>query len=404
MPATYIYKVRDKAGRLVEGSLEAQSEQLVVSRLREMGYVPLSVSRKGRSPLTMEIQFGQKSNLKDLVVFSRQLATMIDSGLSILRALAILAEQTESKSLAKVIGEMKLDIEQGLSFSQAVARQPKIFPPIYLAMVRAGEVGGVLDEVMNRLASTLEKQMELRAKIKSAMTYPIVVAGIVVLIVTGMLLFVVPMFEGMYHDLGGQLPLPTRILISASNLLLHIWWLVAIVIVGLVVLFRRWLATTGGRLRWDRFKLHVPIFGPLMRKTALARFARTLAALVRSGVPIMESLDIVGDTAGNAVIALALSETRERVRLGESISVALSAADHVFPPMVIQMISVGEETGAIDQLLEKIADFYDGEVQATVDSLTSLIEPALMVFMGISVGGMVIALYLPMFQLINLVK
>jgi len=219
-----------------------------------------------------------------------------------------------------------------------------------------------------------------------------------------MLLFVVPMFEGMYHDLGGELPLPTRILISASNLLLQIWWLVAIIIVGLVVLFRRWLATTDGRLRWDSFKLHVPIFGPLMRKTALARFARTLAALVRSGVPIMESLDIVGDTAGNAVIALALSETRERVRLGESISVALSAAEHVFPPMVIQMISVGEETGAIDQLLEKIADFYDGEVQATVDSLTSLIEPALMVFMGISVGGMVIALYLPMFQLINLVK
>jgi type IV pilus assembly protein PilC len=404
MPATYIYKVRDKAGRLVEGSLEAQSEQLVVSRLREMGYVPLSVSRKGRSPLTMEISFGQKSNLKDLVVFSRQLATMIDSGLSILRALAILSEQTESKSLAKVIGEMKVDIEQGLSFSQAVARHPKIFPPIYLAMVRAGEVGGVLDEVMNRLASTLEKQMELRAKIKSAMTYPIVVAGIVVLIVTGMLLFVVPMFEGMYHDLGGQLPLPTRILITASNLLLRVWWLVAIIIVGLVVLFRRWLATTDGRLQWDRFKLRVPIFGPLMRKTALARFARTLAALVRSGVPIMESLDIVGDTAGNAVIALALTETRERVRLGESISVALSAADHVFPPMVIQMISVGEETGAIDQLLEKIADFYDGEVQATVDSLTSLIEPALMVFMGISVGGMVIALYLPMFQLINLVK
>src|SRR3954469_21520981 len=309
MSTTYVYKVRDKAGRLVEGSLEAQSEQLVVSRLREMGYVPLSVSRKGRSPLTMDIKVGQKSNLKDLVVFSRQLATMIDSGLSILRALSILSEQTESKSLGKVIADMKVDIEQGLSFSQAVARHPKIFPPIYLAMVRAGEVGGVLGEVMNRLASTLEKQMELRAKIKSAMTYPIVVAGIVVLIVTGMLLFVVPMFEGMYHDLGGQLPLPTRILISASDLLLHIWWLVAIVIVGLVVLFRRWLATADGRLRWDRFKLHVPIFGPLMRKTALARFARTLAALVRSGVPIMESLDIVGDTAGNAVIALALSET-----------------------------------------------------------------------------------------------
>lgn len=403
MPTTFVYKVRDKAGRLVEGSLEAQSEQLVVSRLRDMGYVPLSVSRKSRSPLTMEIQIGQKSNLKDLVVFSRQLATMIDSGLSILRSLAILSEQTESKSLGKVIADMKLDIEQGLSFSQAVARQPKVFPPIYLAMVRAGESGGVLDEVMERLASTLEKQMELRAKIKSAMTYPIVVAGIVVLIVTGMLLFVVPMFEGMYRDLGGQLPLPTRVLITASNLLLHVWWLLGLVIVGAVVLFRRWIATKEGRLPWDRFKMRVPVFGPLMRKTALARFARTLASLVRSGVPIMESLEIVGDTAGNAVVSNALASTRERVRLGESVSAALTNHD-VFPPMVVQMIAVGEETGALDHLLEKIADFYDAEVQSTVDSLTSLIEPALMVFMGISVGGMVVALYLPMFQLINLVK
>ena len=403
MPATYVYKVRDKAGRLVEGSLEAQSEQLVVSRLREMGYVPLSVARKARSPWTIDISIGQKSNLKDLVVFSRQLATMIDSGLSILRALSILAEQTESKSLAKIIGDMKVDIEQGLSFSQAVGRQPKTFPPLYLAMVRAGEVGGVLDETMTRLAATLEKQLELRAKVKSAMTYPIVVAAIVVLIVTGMLLFVVPMFEGMYKDLGGKLPLPTQILINASQLMLHIWWLVAIVIVGFTVAFRRWIAKPEGRLRWDQFKLRVPIFGPLMARSALARFARTLAALIRSGVPIMESLDIVGDTTGNAVISRALVAARERIRLGESVSTALTN-DDVFPPMVVQMIAVGEETGALDHLLEKIADFYDAEVQATVDSLTSLIEPALMVFMGVSVGGMVIALYLPMFQLINLVK
>jgi len=403
VPATYVYKVRDKAGRLVEGSLEAQSEQLVVSRLREMGYVPLSVARKARSPWTIDISIGQKSNLKDLVVFSRQLATMIDSGLSILRALSILAEQTESKSLAKIIGDMKVDIEQGLSFSQAVARQPKTFPPLYLAMVRAGEVGGVLDETMTRLAATLEKQLELRAKVKSAMTYPIVVAAIVVLIVTGMLLFVVPMFEGMYKDLGGKLPLPTQILINASQLMLHIWWLVAIVMVGVTVAFRRWIAKPEGRLRWDQFKLRVPIFGPLMAKSALARFARTLAALIRSGVPIMESLDIVGDTTGNAVISRALVAARERIRLGESVSTALTN-DDVFPPMVVQMIAVGEETGALDHLLEKIADFYDAEVQATVDSLTSLIEPALMVFMGVSVGGMVIALYLPMFQLINLVK
>src|SRR5829696_1119788 len=287
MAATYVYKVRDKAGRLVEGSLEAQNEQLVVSRLRDMGYVPLSVSRKSRSPLTMEINLGKKFEPKDLVVFSRQLATMIDSGLSILRALAILAEQTESKAMAKVVAAMKVDIEQGLSFSQAVSRHPKIFPPLYVAMVRAGETGGVLDEVMTRLASTLEKQLELRAKIKSAMTYPIVVFAIVVLIVAGMLLFVVPMFEGMYKDMGGTLPLPTRVLIGLSGILTKIWWLLAILIAGGVFAFRRWLATPAGRLRWDRFKLRVPIFGSLLQKTALARFSRTLAALIRSGVPIM---------------------------------------------------------------------------------------------------------------------
>jgi type IV pilus assembly protein PilC len=401
---TFSYKVHDRSGHLVEGTLEAQNEQLVVAKLREMGYVPVSVSAMARSRLSMEINLrGSKVGLKDLAVFSRQLATMINSGLSILRALAILADQTESKALAGVIGEMKLDIERGLSLSQAVARHRGVFPPIYLAMVRAGETGGVLDDVMLRLAATMEKQLELRGKIKSAMSYPIAVAGIVVVIVTAMLLFVVPMFEGMYRDLHGTLPVPTRMLIGASGLLTKSWWLLAIVGVGAAVLFRRWLATDAGRLAFDRFKLRLPVFGLLMRKTALARFSRTLASLMRSGVPIMESFEIVGETSGNAVVSHAVADARERVRLGESVSAALSGHD-VFPPMVVQMIAVGEETGAIDEMLEKISDFYDREVEATVNALTSLIEPLLMVFMGVAVGGMVIALYMPMFQVINLVK
>ncbi len=404
MTTTYVYKVRDKSGRLVEGSLEAQNEQLVVTKLREMGYVPLSVSAKARSALSFEINLRRsKVSLKDVAVFSRQLATMLDSGLSILRSLMILAEQTESKALAGVIDEMKADIEQGLSLSQAVAKHPDVFPPIYLAMVRAGETGGVLDDVMLRLANTLEKQLELRGKIKSAMTYPIAVAAIVVLIVTAMLLFVVPMFESMYHDLNGKLPLPTQILINVSDVLTRIWWLIGLAAVGGIVLFRRWVATPEGRLAFDRFKLRLPVFGPLMRKTALARFARTLASLIRSGVPIMQSFEIVGETAGNAVVANAVTNARERVRLGEPVSDSLTGED-VFPPMVVQMIAVGEETGSLDTMLEKIADFYDGEVEATVNSLTSLIEPMLMVFMGVSVGGMVVALYMPMFQVINLVK
>ena len=404
MTTTYLYKVRDKAGRLVEGTLESQSEQLVVSKLREMGYLPLSVSAKSRSTLSLEINLKRaKVSLKDVAILSRQLATMIAAGLSILRALTILEEQTESKALAQTVARMKLDIEQGLSLSQAVGRHPDVFPPIYLAMVRAGETGGMLDDVMLGLANTLEKQMELRGKVKSAMAYPIAVAGIVVLIVSAMLLFVVPMFESMYRDLHGTLPLPTRVLIGASGVLTKSWWLVGLAGVGGTLLFRRWVATPAGRLAFDQFKLRLPVFGPLMRKTSLARFARTLGSLVRAGVPIMESFEMVAATSGNAVISAAVLVARERIRLGESVSESLTGTE-VIPPMVVQMIAVGEETGAIDHMVEKIAEFYEREVEATVDSLTSLIEPLLMVFMGMTVGGMVVALYMPMFEVIKLVK
>lgn len=403
--STYAYRVRDKSGRLIEGNLEAQSEHLVVAKLREMGYMPLSVTAKAPSRLSMELRIGrERVALKDVAVFSRQLATMISSGLTILRALAILVEQTESRALAKVTGEMKLDIERGLSLSQAVARHPKVFPEVYLAMVRAGESGGTLDDVMARLATTLEKQIELHGKVKSAMTYPIAVAGIVVLIVSAMLLFVVPMFESMYADLGGTLPLPTQVLIAGSQILTRSWWLILLLIIGGTIGFRRWIATPPGRLTFDRFKLKLPVFGVLIRKSCIARFARTLASLVRSGVPIMESLDIVGGTAGNAVLAQAVERARERVRLGESVSESLTGAADVFPPMVVQMIAVGEETGSIDNMLDKVADFYDSEVEATVNALTSLIEPMLMVFMGVTVGGMVVSLYMPMFKVISLVK
>jgi type IV pilus assembly protein PilC len=338
-----------------------------------------------------------------VVVFTRQLATMINAGLTILRALAILTEQTQSKALAGVAREMTQDIERGLSLSQAVARHPTVFPPVYLSMVRAGESGGALDTIMLRMADTLEKQLELRGKIRSAMSYPIAVAGIVVLIVSAMLVFVVPMFEGMYDDLGGELPLPTRLLISVSGLATRFWWLVAMLGAGGGVALRRWKSTPAGRLAFDRCKLRLPVFGQLVHKTAVARFTRTFGSLIRSGVPVMESMDIVAETSGNAVMGTAVLEAKERVRGGEPVSTALGSHT-VFPPMVVQMMAVGEETGALDDMLEKIADFYDSEVSATVDSLTSLIEPLLMVFMGVSVGGMVVALYMPMFQIINLVK
>jgi type IV pilus assembly protein PilC len=274
---------------------------------------------------------------------------------------------------------------------------------VYLSMIRAGETGGALDTVLERLATTLEKQLELRGRIKSAMSYPVAVACLVVLIVSAMLLFIVPMFEGMYRDLGGQLPLPTQILIRISDLVKRVWWLIAMLIAGGVVALRRWNTTDSGRRVIDGVKLRLPVFGLLIHKSAIARATRTFASLMRSGVPIMEGLDIVAGTSGNAIVADAVLDAKGRVRVGEPVSAAL-AAHPVFPAMVVQMMAVGEETGALDEMLEKIADFYDREVSATVDALTSLIEPLLMVFMGASVGGMIIALYLPMFQIIKLVK
>jgi type IV pilus assembly protein PilC len=403
---TYAYKVRDRAGKLVEGHLEADNAQLVVSKLRSMGYVPIEIQQQGGTKLRAEIKIpglSDKIKLKDVAVFSRQFATMINSGLSLLRSLNILAEQTENKALAEVANQVRIDVEKGASLSAALAKHPKAFNRLYVAMVRAGEIGGVLDSVLLRLADTIEKQVELRRKVKSAMTYPAVVAVLVLLILTAMLLFIIPMFEDLYKELGGSLPTPTKILISISNTVRKVWFVIIALEVAAVFVFRRWIASEQGRRHWDAIKLKMPVFGGLVRKTALARFSRTLSALVRSGVPILESLDIVAETAGNEVVADGARDTQAAVKRGEPLSRKLE--DHpVFPPMVVQMMAVGEETGALDEMLDKIADFYDQEVEATVDALTSLIEPLLIVVMGVCVGGMVVALYMPMFNIINLIK
>jgi type IV pilus assembly protein PilC len=406
MPETFQYKVKDKTGKLVEGSLEAENAQLVVSKLRSMGYVPIEIQQQGGANLRRELKLPfvtDRVKLKDVAVFSRQFATMINSGLSLLRALNILAEQTESKALAEMVNQVRMDVERGSSLSQAMAKHPKAFGRLYVSMVRAGEVGGALDSVLMRLADTIEKQVELRRKVKSAMTYPLVVAILVLTIVTAMLLFVIPMFQGIYKQLGGTLPAPTQLLINISNICRKFWYLIFAVEIGGAFAFRRWINSEEGRKQWDAIKLKVPVFGKLVRKTALARFSRTLSALVRSGVPILESLDIVADTAGNHVVANAVRETQAAVKRGDPLSKKLE--EHpVFPPMVVQMMAVGEETGALDEMLDKIADFYDQEVEATVDALTSLIEPILIVVMGVCVGGMIISLYLPMFNIIKLIK
>ena len=404
MPDTYQYKVRDKQGKVQQGELEADSTALVANKLRQMGYVPIAIDKKKGSAAKKEFHIRKpRAKLKDLAVFSRQFAVMIDSGLSLLRALSILEEQTENKALAEVLHEVRLDVEKGSALSAALGRHPKVFNKLYVSMVRAGETGGVLDSVLLQLADTIEKQVELRQKVRSAMTYPVAVLCLVLLIVTAMLLFIVPTFKDLYADLGGTLPLPTRVLLAISAILKKWFPIVIAAQVAAAWAFKRWITTEKGRSAWDVFKLKVPVFGKLVHKTALVRFSRTLASLLRAGVPILESLDITSDTVGNVVMRRAIVDVQGAVQTGESMAAPL-AKHAIFPPMVVQMIAVGEETGAVDTMLDKIGAFYEQEVEATVDALTSLLEPILIVVMGGAVGGMVVALYMPMFNIIKLIK
>jgi type IV pilus assembly protein PilC len=405
MPTSYAYKVRDREGKMAAGSMEAESEEAVVSRLRQLGYAPISIEAEKGAGLKAEVKLpgAGRVKLKDLAVFSRQFATMINSGLSLLRALTILGEQTSNRRLGGVIIQVRAEVEKGTSLSAAMARHPKVFNRLYVSMVRAGEIGGFLDQVLVKVAETFEKEVALRGKIRSAMTYPVVVFIMVIGIVAAMLIFIVPTFESLYESLGGTLPLPTRMLMNASNLLRRFFFLVVLGAIGLAFLFRRWKASQKGRYQWDKFKLKVKVFGPLFHKTALSRFSRTLATLIRSGVPILQALEIVGETVNNQVISRAVRDVQDSVREGESLATPLSK-HAAFPAMVVQMMAVGEETGALDTMLSKVADFYDQEVEAAVASLTSMIEPILIAVMGAAVGGMVIALYMPLFNIINLVQ
>ncbi len=405
MAATFTYQVTDEKGKLHTGELTASSSSSAATALRERGYTPLSIEEKKVSSLQKEIKLPGigRVKTKDLAIFSRQFATMINAGLSLLRSLDILADQTPNARLAETIRDVKNSVEKGMSLSEAMQRQPKIFDRLYVAMVRAGEVGGVLDATLLRLADSLERSVELRGKVKSAMTYPTAVLGLVVLIMAAMLIFIVPMFEGMYADLGGTLPLPTRMLLAVSGFMVSYWWVILGLTIGGVFAFRRWVSTEQGRYRFDTIKLKVPIFGPLTQKSSIARFSETLASLTRTAVPILQAMDIVAETSGNAVVAKAIHDVQLSVKEGDSLATPLSKHP-IFPPMVVQMLAVGEETGALDTMLDKLAQFYNAEVSATVDSLTSLLEPLLMVVLGGSVGSMIVALYMPMFNLINLVQ
>ncbi|MFQ5554315.1 MAG: type II secretion system F family protein [Acidimicrobiia bacterium] len=404
---TFAYKVRDKAGQLREGEIEGGSSDAVVKALRSRGLTPIKVEQKRTAALKTEIKipgFSGRVKAKDIVLFSRQFATMVDAGLSLIRSLNVLVDQVESSALAEVLETVRHDVEQGLSLSAAMERHPKVFSDLYTAMIRAGEVGGVLDETLDRLADMLEADLTLRSKVKSAMAYPAVVGLLIVSVTTAMIVFVVPVFTNLYDDLGSgaALPLPTQVLVLISTLLTKWWFAVVGTIGGGIYSFRRWIRTDTGRVAWDTIKLKIPVFGRLAHKTALSRFSRTLAVLSRTGVPILQAIDIVAETAGNKVMSKAFEEVKEAVREGESLAEPLHRHP-IFPPMVVQMMTVGEETGALDDMLEKVSDFYDREVDATVSALTSLIEPILIVVMGVTVGGILIALYLPIFNIAGLV-
>ncbi|ERK72778.1 MULTISPECIES: type II secretion system F family protein [Leifsonia] len=403
---TFAYRGRNGDGKVVKGRIDAPGEAAVASRLRTMGISPISIEESAEATgLNREINigFGSGVKLKDLAIMSRQMATMIGSGLSILRTLNIIAEQTENKKLATIMGKVSDDVEAGVAISDAMRKYGDVFPPLMVNMIRAGETGGFLDSSLEAVALNFEKEVKLRGTIKSALTYPVIVLIMSLVAVIAMLLFIVPVFENMFKGLGGQLPLPTMILVELSHAMV---WIAPVLLVGGVaggIWWSRNKNTEKVRMRVDPVKLKMPVFGQLLKKIAVARFSRNFANMIGAGVPILQALKIVGETSGNWVIENALVKVAESVRQGESIAGPL-AQQPVFPAMVTQMIAVGEDSGSLETMLNKIADFYDQEVASATEQLTAMIEPLMIAFLGVVIGGMVIALYMPIFQISSLVK
>jgi type IV pilus assembly protein PilC len=399
--AVFRYSAKDQTGRMISGVIEADSDAMVVDRLRDMGFFITALERTvERTDVMQYLQGLFGIGLKDLAIFSRQFSTMVNSGLSLVRTMGILEQQTVNKRLREITAQVRGDVEAGRPLSDAMGKHPKAFSSLYVNMVKAGETGGVLDEVLNRVATYLEKEQALRSKIRSAMVYPILLTIAALGGLFFMTIVILPQFENLFRELGGSgtLPLPTQIAIAVSVAIRRYWYVGLAGTVVLLFVLRRYLQTPDGRARYDRFKLKMPVLGELNRKIVVARFTRTLGTLIASGVPIMQSLEVVSRAIDNVVIGNAIDAVRASIREGQTIAIPLQFSG-VFPPMVVQMAKVGEETGQLEQMLEKVADFYDVEVETTVASLTSLLEPLLIIFMGVIVGAMVIALYLPIFQL-----
>lgn len=396
------YSARNATGKVVKGRVEAASEAAAINKLRILGVAPISVNEAGTGTgLKKEINipgFEKQVGMKDLAIMARQMATMTSAGLSLIRTLQILSEQTENKVLAKTLDTVRGEVESGLSLSASMSRQTKVFPPLMTNLVRAGETGGFLEGTLVSIAENFENDVKLKATIKSALTYPVAVLGMAVLAVTGMLIFIVPIFEKMFADLGGDLPLPTQFLVVMSK---NMVWLGPVLLIGSIAFSLWWRNNKNEekvRKVVDPWKLKLPVFGILFTKVAIARFTRNFGTMMGAGVPILQSLSIVGETSGNYVIEEALKKVADSVRSGKSVAGPL-ALEPVFPAMVTQMIAVGEDSGSLETMLNKIADFYDQEVESTAEQLTALIEPLMIGLIGLVIGGMIVALYMPVFTI-----
>jgi type IV pilus assembly protein PilC len=395
---TFTYSARDTTGDIKTGELNLRSREDVFAQLRKQRLTPVRVEEK----TTRGFQIGTGIKMRDIVIFTRQFATMINAGLPLVQSLDILAKQSENKSLRAIIEQVLADVEQGNTLADAMRKHPKVFTELFTNMVAAGEVGGILDVILLRLATFLEKNDALVRKIKGAMIYPGVIFSVAIGAVAVLLIFVIPTFQQMFEAAGVPLPGPTVLVIWMSKFLQAYWWAILAGIAAFVFIIRAWYKTSTGELLIDKFMLNLPIMGNLLRKSSVSRFTRTLGTLVSSGVSILEGLEITAKTSGNRVIHDAIMESRASIAGGETISAPLKSSG-VFPPMVVQMINVGEQTGGLDEMLSKIADFYDEEVDAAVEALLSAMEPIMIVVLGVIVGGMIVAMYLPIFDMMNAV-
>jgi type IV pilus assembly protein PilC len=403
--ATYAFKALDLKGVPQRGELEAEGKQIVASQLRAKGLIVVDIEEQ--KPTDVSDLFARFKRVKaaELTVATRQLSTMISSGMSLLRALYVLEDQAENEKLREALVSVRKDVEAGISLGDALERHPTIFNELFVSMVRAGETGGVLEETLQRVADQLEKDDALRRQVKSAMVYPILIGSFALLVLIAMVAFLIPVFEKVFKDFGGHLPSITEVTVGISHAVTGYWFLIIGGVVGIVFLFRKWKATDRGRLQWDTFKLKVPFkIGTIVQKVALARFSRTFSALVSAGVPMLEAIEITGRTSGNKVVENSMDAVHASVKNGGSISAPMRLAPAVFPVMVTQMVGVGEESGALDAMLSKIADFYEDQVDAALKALTSLLEPLMIIVVGAIVGFIVISMYLPLFQVYDQIK